>query len=241
MTSPLCAVIDLLAHLDRLYQTYADDLRLARREQARLRRDSPGMKTQLDDVEAELTYLRLREARPASTVEVGCLDGWSTSWILRALRDNGGGELFSFDSRGGAPRHVPPELSRGRWTFVAGDVRRRTDRLPAEIDFLCVAAAHTARFARWYIPHLVERLGPGAPVGVHGVFRRARPLPFGQARVVTSWLRGRDVPHFTASPVRNPLVHRQLCRIRRELGFDAPIHTGSRNATVFFSAPGQDA
>ena len=42
---------------------------------------------QLDDVEAELTYLALREHRPDAVMELGTFQGWSTTWILRALAE----------------------------------------------------------------------------------------------------------------------------------------------------------
>jgi hypothetical protein len=72
---------------------------------------------QLDDVEAELTYLALRDHRPHTVMELGTFQGWSTTWILRALRDNGHGRLHSFDQvdavlRTGArrPRRRPVDV-----------------------------------------------------------------------------------------------------------------------------------
>jgi len=100
----------------RLYRTYADDLRAAREAQRELRHQYP-LKPKLDDIEAELTYLALRAVRPAEVVEIGSFHGWSTTWILRALRDNGSGHLHTFDLVDHATRTVPPALSGERWTF----------------------------------------------------------------------------------------------------------------------------
>ncbi|PIE23537.1 MAG: hypothetical protein CSA62_06770 [Planctomycetota bacterium] len=51
----------------------------------------PAMIAQLDDIAAEVTYLLLRDRRPEVVVEISPCHGWSTCWILSALRDNGGG------------------------------------------------------------------------------------------------------------------------------------------------------
>ena len=79
-------------HACGLYRKYASDLATVIDEQ----RGFTAPK-QLDDIEAELTYLRLRELRPAKVMELGTFHGWSTTWMLRALRDNGTGHLYSYD------------------------------------------------------------------------------------------------------------------------------------------------
>lgn len=66
-----------------------------------------GMRTQLDDVEAERTYLLIRARQPATVVEIGALDGRSTSWLLQALRDNGTGRLLTMDLAADATFGVP--------------------------------------------------------------------------------------------------------------------------------------
>jgi Methyltransferase domain len=122
-TVPLFDVHTLI----RLYRTYAEDLRAAREAQRELLVERT-LKPKLDDIEAELTYLALRETRPAAVVEIGSFHGWSTTWILRALRDNGSGHLYTFDLVDHATRAVPAELAGERWTFVPGDVRETAHR-----------------------------------------------------------------------------------------------------------------
>ena len=97
----------------RLYEKYIDDLRTVRKNQRALRRKHvPSLpyliliygfrklgfplfkkqnllSPQFDDVEAEITYLLIREFRPKNVVEISPCGGWSTSWILTALKDNG--------------------------------------------------------------------------------------------------------------------------------------------------------
>jgi hypothetical protein len=60
-----------------LYQRHEDALRSARKHQRELRQRIPAMKAQLDDIEAEITYLLLRHFQPARVVEIGSLHGWS--------------------------------------------------------------------------------------------------------------------------------------------------------------------
>jgi predicted O-methyltransferase YrrM len=89
----------------------------------------------LDDIEAEITYLLLRELRPAAVVEIGTFHGWSTTWILRALRANDTGHLYSYDLVDHAVRSVPEDLSADRWTFVHGDVRGHLQTMPDPVDY----------------------------------------------------------------------------------------------------------
>lgn len=219
-----------------LYKRYADPLRQARDEQRELLAgDGPTLNPKLDDIEAEITYLRLRELRPTSVVEIGTFHGWSTTWILRALRDNGAGHLFSYDLVDHAVRAVPSELSNGRWTFTHGDVRRNLPRLPNPVDYLFVDAAHTAPFARWYTKVLFAGLPAGTPVSVHDVYHQSRPLPFSEGRVVLGWLGQRGIGHFTASRANSPQVYERLTAVKRELGLAAAVHRSSgHNPMMYF-------
>ena len=114
-------------------------------------------------------YQLLRDLRPRVAVETGVCNGVSTAFLLRALEDNGGGELHSidlpevagedyeegtfWDGKGGAvipPGKepgwmVPPELQ-ARWNLVLG---RSQDLLPlllarlGEIDFFMHDSEHS--------------------------------------------------------------------------------------------------
>jgi predicted O-methyltransferase YrrM len=222
--------------LGRHYRTFAADLRAVREEQREMLAADP-RPAQLDDVEAEILYLTVRAARPAQVVEVGALHGWSTTWLLRALRDNDAGHLHSFDVVGHAARAVPAELARGRWTFVRGDVRDTRERMPSNVELLLVDAAHTARFARWYTGALLPRLAPGTPVAVHDVFHGRRPWPLSEGRVLLAWLRERGITPMTASPAHDPERYERLAGVKRALGLTAPVRPGRHNPMAFFQIP----
>lgn len=217
----------------QLYRKYATSLDAARDEQRALLHSTSGMKTQLDDLEAEITYLLIRHARPDAVVEIGTLHGWSTSWILRALRDNEHGFLRSYDISGRVTGNIPRALSADRWEFIRGDVRTTLTRIPDGTEYLFIDAAHSARFARWYLGTLFPVLRPGIPVSVHDVFHRRRPLPCTEGAVVTRWLARRGLPYFTASAAHAPRAHARLHELRGELELDEPVRTGEANPMLF--------
>ncbi len=94
-----------------------------------------------------LLYLLIRSLRPHRVIETGVRPGYSTAWILSALRDNDRGELLSLGpgpTRGRAPgtreaavgEFVPPDL-RARWTLVLGNTIDRLREIvpgPRSVD-----------------------------------------------------------------------------------------------------------
>jgi predicted O-methyltransferase YrrM len=217
-----------------MYLKHHERLREVRVAQRELLRTTPGMRAQLDDLEAEITYLLLREIRPATVVEIGSLHGWSTTWQLRALADNDHGTLHTFDQIDNARRNVPAKLA-GRWRFVGGDVRDQ--ELPGGIDYLFLDAAHSAGFARWYLADLMPRLAPSTPVSVHDVFHGRRAKPFSEGSVVLSWLARTGTRYFTVSAARAPAARRRIAQVRADLGITDPVHTGRHDPMIFFRRP----
>lgn len=212
-------------HIVRLYRTYTNDLDRVRKKQRKLLAPPTSLKAQLDDLEAEITYLLLREAQPQTVVEIGTFHGWSTSWILRALHDNGSGHLYSYDVVNHVVRNIPEQLSAGRWTFTQGDVRENLEKIPDTADFLFIDAAHSASFARWYIQHLMPRIRPGIPVCIHDVLHGRRALPFTEGAVVLRWLAERENAYFTASRAHAPEIHARLNDVKRTLALGLPSGT----------------
>ena len=205
-----------LDHITHLYRTYRDDLARVRHQMRNhLAQAEPTMTPQLDDIEAEITYLLLRRHVPAHTVEIGTYYGWSTSWILSALRDNGTGHLHSFDIVDHAPDHVPEELTHNRWTFTKGDVRAKITHIPRNTDYLFIDAAHNGWFARWYIHHLLPTLPAHIPISVHDVFHQRHALPFTEGAVILKWLDNNTTDHFTASAARSPHTHQNSPNSKR--------------------------
>lgn len=207
---------------------------LSRLRQRPLLRDRR-MVPQFDDIEAEITYMLLREARPETVVEISPCDGWSTIWVLCALRDNERGQLTSYDIHARSQRNVPSELAVGRWTFVLGDVRA-TFR-PVPIDYLLIDSDHSAEFCQWYLAHVFPQVRAGAFVSVDDMYHRADPGHFPEGPVLVGWLEQRGIAAFTASSAKDPAAARALGATKTALGLGELIHSADKNAALFFTMP----
>jgi predicted O-methyltransferase YrrM len=216
------------------YREYVPELRVAREEQRELLAQRP-MHPKLDDIEAELCYLTIRALRPHTVIEIGSYHGWSTSWLLRALRDNGSGALHTYDRVDHATRTLPDDLTRTRWHFVHGDVRRAD--LPDDAGFILIDARHTAAFAHWYTATILDALKPGTAVAVHDVFHGRHPWPNSEGAVLLRWLTAHALPHLTPSTNANPDLHDHLLGVKRRLHISSQVHTGTHNPMAFFAAP----
>jgi predicted O-methyltransferase YrrM len=215
-------------------------LRVLRGFDRRVRSNSPTLRPSFDDVEAEVTYLLIRNARPQTIVEISPSGGWSTLWILSALRDNGTGRLFSYDLVDDATRNIPEELRAQRWTFVRGDVRRALSTLPHPIDYLFIDSDHSSEFADWYLENVLPLLAPNGIVSVDDVLRAPhdRPREFGEGRRLLQWLNTNQLAYLSFSPYASSANYNQAMRVKTELGLDRQIHTSIVNPCVFFSCRG---
>ncbi|MGA7862347.1 MAG: class I SAM-dependent methyltransferase [Thermoplasmata archaeon] len=212
-------------------------LRSLRRVDRVVRSSSPTLRPSFDDVEAEVTYLLIRNSRPQVVVEISPSGGWSSLWMLSALRDNGTGCLYSYDLVDDATRNIPATLSEQRWMFVRGDVRRAVRRLPRPIDYLFIDSDHSAEFADWYLQNVFPLLSPNAIVSVDDVFRGPDDWPreFGEGQRVLEWLKTHGLAYLSFSPYSFSTKYEQAMRAKSELKMDSPIHTSIVNPCLFFS------
>jgi hypothetical protein len=189
----------------------------------------------LDDVEAEITYLLLREFTPRTVVEISPRGGWSTSWLLHALRDNQMGRLFSYDLVETSTQMIPAELSGSIWTFVKGDIRQNASRLPADIGYLFMDSDHSAEFAHWYAGNILEGLGDGIPVSVHDVYHGpGLASRHGEGGVILDWLREKRIPYMTAAPAKEKSAFDRIIAQKKRLNLEKPIHFAQANPMIFF-------
>lgn len=232
-----------------LYRRYADDLRSVRSQQRTfLRRNNNSLlrrlnrmklrqhllRPMLDDLEAEITYLLIRDRTPQVVVEMSPNTGWSTTWILSALRDNGrNGQLWSYDLHDTATKLVPQGLAQGRWHFVLGDAITTVPSAP-DFDYLFIDSDHSAQFARWYVRALLPKVRPGVVVSVHDVFHQAELSEEGE--VVAEWLSERNLPYWTVASAVHTKERLEFLEERGKVhaDFDATIHVGRANPMMFF-------
>ena len=220
-----------------LYRKYTSDLAAVIEQQREfLAANAATVTPQLDDLEAEISYLLLREYRPERVVEIGTFYGWSTTWLLSALRDNGTGRLDSFDMVDHVRRTVPEALAGDRWTFHQGDVKDNLDALPEATDYLFIDADHGRRFGQWYVQNLFPRMASGIPVSVHDVYHGRGARVWSEGEIVVKWLARNSVPHFTAARKNSPANYAAINEVRAELGL-----TGARGSTknpmIWFNLP----
>jgi len=108
---------------------------------------------------------------------------------------------------------------------------------PSTIDYLFIDAAHTAKFARWYVHSLLENVPVGTPVTVHDVYHRSRAGRFSEGRVVLDWLARRRHGHFTASAKAAPRAYQEISAVKRSLGLDEVVHQAAPNPMIYFTKP----
>lgn len=230
----------------RLYATFGPDL-VAARQLITDTCQEPTMRKQFDDLEAEALYLLIRSSNPETLVEISPCDGWSTTWILKALQDNQRGKLNSFDIHSRATQFVPSSLQ-DRWNLCVGDVRKSSG-LPDEIDFLLLDSKHTYGFAQWYFKSVIPRVKSGSPVVIHDI---ASGLPL--VGVPEAWtginpigtegwkvrreLRKKDIGYYTLSSASaEGFVNGSIIRLaRNQAGIRDNFSDKKRNPAIFFFA-----
>jgi predicted O-methyltransferase YrrM len=151
-----------------------------------------------------LGYLAVRAVRPRVVFETGTFTGVLTAFLLRALEENGGGHVTSFDlparePMAGAPEiHLPagedpgwaiPEELRGRLTLVSGDTRETLPPALAAagtVDVFIHDSLHTTRHMLFEFGEAWPRLTPGGVLisddafdnAAYWWFTKRRRLPF---------------------------------------------------------------
>jgi hypothetical protein len=220
-----------------LYDKYATDLKRVRSLQQGFYVDGKkrGLRPQLGDIEAEITYMRVREAQPENVVEFSPASGWSTSWILHALKDNGIGKLYSFDLVDKSKAVVDPELADGRWELKIGDVTQSLHLFPKDATYLFIDSAHTGPFAEWYIREGFPLFPKGTKVSAHDIIKyRYQPGCGEESDVLCRWLAEKNIKCATASRAMKKLGYDAFVQKKVDLALDSVIHPADFNSMVFF-------
>jgi len=187
-------------------------------------------KPMMDDLEAEMVYLLIREFKPGVLVEVGSGIGYSTAWIIHAINDNRKGTLYTFDLTDIATLTIPLDLKKDCWHFFCGNAKENLGELPEEINFLLIDAEHTKAFAEWYIKELFPRLASGAVVCVHDVFRKATPSEEGLE--VLGWLIANGLDYFSVARAKHRPIFERVLKMRGKCGIGGWIHKRSLKNTM---------
>lgn len=221
-----------------LYQKHIEELKLVRRLLKDFYTHSLGeTAAYLDDIEGEITYLLVRHTQPKVIVEISPHCGWSTFWILSAIKQNKKGNLYSYDIIDDSERLIPTELQKGRRRFFKGDVREKLKLIPKNIDYLFMDSDHSAGFCRWYIRNIFPKLSNNAIISVHDIFHYSdEPWQFEESRIISDWLKKMKVNFLTVSP-STPLGkgnYMVIQKMRRKLGINEDLTSHKCNPMVFF-------
>jgi hypothetical protein len=220
------------------YEKFSRDLLAVHDLQQRFynSRNRIGMFPQLCDLEAEITYLRIRAYRPQTIIEISPASGWSTSWILNALKDNGSGVLHSYDLVSDSTRTIPAELAKDRWKFYEGDIRNNMNLLPATAEYLFIDSDHSAEFADWYLTHLFPLFPKGTRVSVHDIMKWSNEPGWGEeSLVLCEWLADRKINCATVCRILKDKGYSEVLSVRNRLGFHSMIQSANYNSMIYFN------
>ena len=125
------------------------------------------------DREAEMLYMQIREWKPSRVFEMAPNRGYSTHFILTALKANGRGHLDSFDIHSAADRAVEDTELRAHWSFHLKNVTEYAESQPQmmnKYDFIFIDALHTIEFSDWYTKTLLShQVQFKTPVVIHDI------------------------------------------------------------------------
>jgi predicted O-methyltransferase YrrM len=108
----------------------------------------------------------IRQARPATVVEVGTAIGYSGLWIADTLRELGGGRLVTIELDSDRAAEAGQNFLRsgveGLITQIIGDARTEIARVPEPVDFLFLDGG----FENYYpcLMKVREKLRPGSMI-----------------------------------------------------------------------------
>lgn len=215
-----------------LYNIYIDDLKRVKEYQKSLYHL---IGCGSDDTECEITYLLIRYFRPHTVVEISPNQGWSSCWILHALKDNGIGKLFSYDLINDSTIKIPKELTNSRWEFILGDVMNSLDRIPKNIDYLYLDSDHYCIFTQWYIDNLFPMLRSKTPVCIHDIYHDTHPETHihEERGLVMKWIKENNIQFFSPALYWNREKYNVLQELRTKLGL-YNIHNSIINSMIYF-------
>lgn len=224
----------------RLYRTYASELTTLMPALVAFCNQSVGRICFSDQLEVEMSYMRVREARPQIVFEISPAYGYSSLILLHALKRNGVGRLYSFDKQDKATRWLPREFVGDAflYNFTVGDVRTTLSGALQSIgppNYAFLDSFHSREFGTFFQRELLSRMAAGAFVSWHDVYNAgmytdnkpgrdldAHPTwqPTEEGLSVMQWLAfsGRGTRAFSLSSSARMPAHEWACQARFAAG-----------------------
>lgn len=212
-----------------LYEKYANELKTIKQEINVFYNEVLHARGGLDDIEAEITYMLVRENEPKKILEVSPCFGYSTYWILKALELNGIGRLYSYDLINDSKNNIPDKFS-SFWNFEVGDVQ--TKNLDDDYDFVFWDSEHNSEsFTLWYLEKL-KRFNKDTIICIHDIFS---PELFNDTNnkeisYVLEFIAYNKYNYFTASSMNSDRIFVNNIRRIKQL---TNIHHGQVNPMIW--------
>jgi hypothetical protein len=209
------------------------------------------------DIEAEITYMRIRELRPKQVLELSPNCGWSSFYLLSALAINthvhgDAGHLHSFDLHDCSVKIIRehlPDLYQ-LWSFHQGDAFEGWFADPSiadSFDYFFIDSEHTYEFATMIIDALFRaRTRKDLMGSIHDVYNLSpKPEEEGQAFLeyfgALETVGPREL--FSPSAFKDINFYSTLMRMRSDVGvaFDVNDHVSPckwficANGALFFN------
>jgi len=112
------------------------------------------------DLEMEMHYMRIREGKPRIILEMCSNAGFSTHWILFALKKNGRGRLIGFDFNKKPNITGGLDLGKERYIHVQGDMYENfgptVHPIQAEVDYVYIDGAHNREQGEWFAKNVLN-------------------------------------------------------------------------------------
>lgn len=156
--------------------------------------DFGGLKDELalDDGEGEFLYGLVRAIKPQVCLEIGTHNGYSTNYIIQALKENGAGHLWTTDpvNYGAADRILFEDRVLVDFLYLKGC----DTKLTGKIDFAFIDGFHTIDDVVPEIQNLLPQLNENAVVVFHDAQNEKSNLKEGvnaaikKMGLITTWL-----------------------------------------------------
>lgn len=138
-----------------LYEKYGEELCEVRRKAIEF---SNGKTCMLPHRTTEMLYLLIRERKPDTIIEFSPHQGWSTFWMLEAVKKNSVGMIYSFDLVDYVVSNFHDEISNGQLKFFIGDVTKNLSaQLIDRCSFFYIDSAHDTAMAEWYKVNILDK------------------------------------------------------------------------------------
>jgi predicted O-methyltransferase YrrM len=225
-------------YFNYLYSKYYFELIIQRRiQQSRITQND--FDPCFDDFESELLYMTVREFTPDYSIEFSPYKGYSTTWILSALKKNNRGRLTSFDIEDNSYNGIRNCNLTEKWDLKVEDVIINFPKMPFDkIDFALIDSDHSREFTKKYIDGFLYPLHKEAiiqnkvvPIITHDIFWEGTN-PTEEGEEVLDFLKHINRDYLTASKFFSD--HQKIIKLREHYGINGKLHEPDSNPSIFF-------